>query len=221
MTNRSAPSSTSVQPSGVDGARFRAVVFDFGGVLVDWDPRYLYRKLIEDEAAMERFLDDVDFYGWNLEQDRGRPLAEGVALLSRSFPSYAELIAAYHERWEESISGPIEGTVQILREVRDAGYPLYGLSNWSAETFERIQGQFPFFTWFERIVLSGVVQAVKPDARIYRALLEQSGRSPDECVFIDDSLVNVSAAEALGFEAIRFESPDRLRRDLVARGILH
>jgi 2-haloacid dehalogenase len=196
------------------------IVFDFGGVLMDWNPRHLYRKLFSDELAMERFLEEIGFNAWNLEQDRGdRSLAEAVALLARRFPAYRELIQAFHERWEETLPGPIEPTVRILDELKVAGYSLYGLSNWSAETFFWVRHRYPFFDWFQAIVLSGEVKMVKPDPGIYRALLARIGRPAGECLFIDDTAANVSGAEALGFDAILFRSPEQLRDALRARGI--
>jgi len=209
------------RPLALDGrTSIRAIVFDFGGVLVDWNPRYLYRQLFADEEAMERFFREIDFIAWNHEQDRGRPFAEGVALLSREFPHYAELIAAYHHRWEESISGPIWETVEILGELKRQGYPLYGLTNWSAETFPLVRDRYEFFGWFDAIVVSGEVRMCKPEPGIFEVLLQRSGRAPGECLFIDDSPVNVAASERLGFQAIRFESPAQLRDELIRRGLL-
>lgn len=198
----------------------RGVVFDFGGVLVDWNPRYLYRTLFDDEAAVEGFLEEIGFDAWNLQQDRGRPFREAVAELSRRFPHHADKIAAYHHRWRESVAGPIAGTVEILRELRTAGRTLYGLSNWSAETFALVRAEYDFFTWFEAIVLSGEEKVCKPDTRIFDILVERSGHRPAHLLFIDDAPANIAAAEALGFQAIRFGSSDQLRRDLQRRGVL-
>lgn len=203
-----------------DAQRPTAIVFDFGGVLVDWNPRNLYRKLFEDPEEMEQYLSEICFESWNLEQDRGRPFVQGVALLTERFPHRAELISAFHHRWEESITGPIQGAVEIARELRDAGYPLYGLSNWSAETFALVRSRYDFWEWFELIVLSGEERVCKPDPEIFRILLRRSGRSAEECLFIDDSALNVEGALAMGLSAIRFESPQQLRRELGARGVL-
>jgi 2-haloacid dehalogenase len=198
-----------------------ALVFDFGGVLMDWNPRYLYRKLFNGDAqALERFLADVRFVDWNLEQDKGRPFAQAVAELSREFPQYADLIRAYDERWEESIVGPIQPMVDLLHALNQAGYPLYGLSNWSAEKFPIARSKYAFFDWFAFILVSGDVGVVKPDARIYRVFLEQVGRPAGECLFIDDSPANVAAAEALGFQAVRYESAAQVRRQLAELGLL-
>src|SRR2546421_7051854 len=198
-----------------------AIVFDFGGVLIDWNPRYLYQKLFADDAeAMERFLDEIGFDAWNLEQDRGRAFAVAVSELSERFPHYADFIRAYDERWEESIGGAIEATVALLGALKQAGYALFGLSNWSAETFRRIRPRFPFFAWFDAIILSGEVQIIKPDPRIYAILLKRIGRPAAECLFIDDSPANVAVAEQLGFKTILFESPEQLADELTARGLL-
>ncbi len=198
-----------------------AIVFDFGGVLIDWNPRYLYQKLFTDDAeAMERFLDEIGFIEWNLEQDRGRPFAVAVKELSERFPHHADFIRAYDERWEESIGGAIEQTVALLGALKQAGYSLYGLSNWAAETFRRIRHCFPFMDWFDDIVLSGDVQIIKPDRRIYAVLLERIGRPAAECLFIDDSEANIAVAEELGFETILFKSPEQLKDELTARGLL-
>ena len=199
-------------------ARKPAIVFDFGGVLMDWNPRYLYRKIFDDPGEMERFLEEVEFGAWNEEQDRGRPFAEGVAVLIARFPDYRTAIEAFHHRWEETIAGEIAGSVEILAALRDAGYPLYGLSNWSAETFAVVRHRYPFFSWFDEIVLSGEEKVCKPDPGLFNVLLERSGRPAGECVFIDDSLPNVTAARALGFQVVHFRSPEQLREELTDRG---
>jgi 2-haloacid dehalogenase len=202
-------------------ARDPAIVFDFGGVLMDWNPRYLYRKLFPDEPAMERFLTDIGFNAWNLENDRGAlPFAEAVAALAARFPRYREAIEAFHERWEETLPGIIPETVEILRELKQAGYPLYGLSNWSADTFRRVRHRYPHFDWFDDIVLSGEEKMVKPDPGIYRVLLARAHTTSERCLFVDDSRVNIDAAAVLGFQTIHFESPGQLRRELVRRGVL-
>jgi 2-haloacid dehalogenase len=197
-----------------------AVVFDLGGVLVDWNPRYLYRKLIEDEAAVERFLAEVCTPEWNLKQDAGRPFAEAVEELIVQYPDQHELIRAYHLRWEETVGGPIEGTVEILAELKRAGYTVAALSNWSAETFPVARRRFDFLNWFDVTVISGEVKMVKPDPRIFELLLERLGRRAEECVYIDDVEANVRAARELGFRAIHFTSPDRLREELKRMEIL-
>jgi 2-haloacid dehalogenase len=198
-----------------------AVVFDLGGVLVDWNPRYLYRRLFEgDEAAMERFLAEVCTPAWNDEQDRGRPFAEACALLVRDHPDRRALIEAWPARFEETMAGPIPGTVDVLAALRDRGTPLYALSNWSAETFPRAQARFPFLGWFDGIVISGALRITKPDPAIYRHLLERYALRAEDTVFIDDAPRNVEAASALGMRAIRFTGADALRAELLALQLL-
>lgn len=195
-------------------------VFDFGGVLIDWDPRYLYRKLFGgDNVAMERFLSEVNFYDWNHEQDKGRPFDEGIAELSEKFPHYATMISAFGERWEETIAGQIPETVATLQQLKEQGYPLFGLTNWSAETFSRIRPRYDFLSWFDDIVVSGEVGVAKPDPVIYEILLEAAKANAEQCLFIDDSKVNVNAAAELGFMTIRFESPEQLQQELSMRGL--
>jgi len=202
-------------------SRIHAIVVDFGGVLIDWNPRYLYRKLFPgNDAAMERFLAEIGFADWNRQQDAGRTFSHAVTELVKRFPSYADLIQAYDERWEESIAGPLQGTVDLLLPLQQAGFALHGLSNWSREKFDAVRTKYPFFELFETILLSGDVQLIKPDPRIFEALLARIGRSAGECVFIDDSEENIATAASLGFETIRFESPDQLRRALQQRGLL-
>jgi 2-haloacid dehalogenase len=196
-----------------------AVVFDLGGVLIDWDPRYLYRSLFGgDEAAMEAFLAEVTTPDWNSQQDAGRPWAEAIESLARKHPERRELISAFWLRWTETLGEAIEPTVEILGELHRAGVRLFALSNWSAETFPLAKPRYPFLEWFEGIVISGELGVVKPDARIFRHLLARYGLDPAATVFIDDSEANVRAALDLGMRAIRFEDAHELRRDLAALG---
>lgn len=202
-------------------ARVRAIVFDLGGVLIDWNPRHLYRKLFDgDDAAMEAFLSEICTQAWNEEQDGGRPFADAVALLAARHPEHAELIRAYDERWEEMLAGPIEGTVAVLAALRNRGVPLYALTNWSAEKFPIARRRFDFLAWFEDIVVSGEIGLKKPDPQIFRHLFDRHGLSPAETLFIDDSERNVTAAAELGMPALRFRSPEALRLDLAALGLL-
>jgi len=196
------------------------IVFDLGGVLIDWNPRHLYRKLHSDERAIDEFLVEVDFAGWNAGMDRGRPMADGVRELKQQFPHRAEWIDAWMQRWRESLSGPIPGTVAILEELREAGFPLMALSNWAADTFASVRGDYPFLAHFEHIVLSGEERVIKPDPEIFRRLLKRIGRRAEECLFIDDVAANVAAAQSLGFDVIQFRTPEQLRQELVRRRIL-
>jgi 2-haloacid dehalogenase len=196
-------------------------IFDFGGVLVDWNPRHLYSKLFGDDlAGMEQFLAEVCNSDWNLRQDAGRSFAEAVAELVARHPGQADFIRAYHERWAEMVAGAIEGSVAILRELKDARHRLYGLTNWSHETFPLARARFGFFDWFDGIVVSGEERLVKPDPRLYLRLLERYGIDPASAVFIDDNRPNIEAANALGIGGILFQSPTQLRDELVRRGFL-
>jgi 2-haloacid dehalogenase len=197
-----------------------AIIFDFGGVLMDWNAHYLYDKLLDDPADMERFFNEIDFHNWNLEMDRGRPFAEGVAELSHQFPQYADLIKAFDERWEETLGGPIQPTVEILQALKKRGYALYGLTNWSAEKYEITRHKYPFFDLFEEVVVSGAVKLIKPDPRIFALTLEKAKRPAAECLLIDDSEANVIAARQLGFRAIHFKSAEGLAMELSLQGLL-
>jgi 2-haloacid dehalogenase len=199
----------------------RAVVFDLGGVLVDWDPRHLYRRLFAgDEAGMEAFLSNVCNAEWNAELDAGRPWADAISDLTERHPAQRELIEAYRLRWAEMLAGPVQPTVDILDELRATGVRLFALSNWSAETLPIARSRFEFFGWFEALVISGELGLCKPDPRIFRHLLQAHGLEPRSTVFIDDHARNVEAAAALAFDAIHYTDPARLRADLVSRGLV-
>jgi len=191
------------------------VVFDLGGVLLDWDPRHLYRTLFRgDHAAMEQFLSEVCTPAWNAQQDAGRPWAEAIAVLQQQYPDRAELIHAYRLRWSEMVAGEIPGTVAILRALHSAGTPLYALTNWSQETFPIAAQRFDFLTLFRGIVVSGSERLMKPDPAIYRLLVERFALDPARCVYIDDNAANAAAACLLGMHAIHFTSPDALAAEL-------
>jgi 2-haloacid dehalogenase len=201
--------------------KIKAIVFDFGGVLLDWNPRNLYRRFFpNDHEAMENFLSEIRFMDWNAHQDKGRPFKEGVAILSSQYPQYSRLIQAYHEYWEESIVGEISETVEISKKLKQRGYPLYGLSNWSAETFPIARRKYPFFDLFDDIVLSGEVKLIKPDAAIFKLLLKRIGKPAEECLLIDDSEINTSVAQGLGFVTIHYLSPAQLKSGLSQIGLL-
>ncbi len=198
-----------------------AIIFDFGGVLIGWDPRNLYRSYFPNQPqALEDFLTEINFMEWNAQQDKGLPFAEGVRILSEQFPQYAHLIRAYHERWRESITGKIQGTVEILQTLKQKEYPLYGLSNWSLETFPIVRDEFPFLSLFDGVILSGEVKLVKPEPEIYTRCLQMIGKPANECLFIDDAQVNITAADNMGFDTIRFISPEHLKNELKSRQIL-
>lgn len=199
----------------------RTVVFDLGGVLIDWNPRYLYRKLFNgDTGAMEDFLATVCTQEWNERQDAGRAVAEAEAELIARFPALSELIRAFYGRFDEMLGGTIDGTVEILEALHARDVPLYALTNWSAETFPRALGMFDFFQRFRGIVVSGRLKMKKPDPRIFAHLLTTHGLAPAETLFIDDVPKNVEGARAAGLQALQFHSPERLRADLRGLGLL-
>ncbi len=202
-------------------SQIKAVVFDFGGVLIGWDPRNLYSRYFPDEPqAMEDFLAEISFMDWNAQQDKGRPFSEGVASLAKQFPHHANLINAYRENWRESITGIIDGTVEILQLLKDKGYLLYGLSNWSTETFGMVRHEFEFFNLFDEILLSGEVKLIKPEPEIFELFLQRIGKPADQCLFIDDSEPNIKTARKLGFDTVQFISPEHLKSELEFRQLL-
>jgi 2-haloacid dehalogenase len=197
------------------------IVFDLGGVLIDWNPRYLYKQLFTDEQEMEAFLSTVTTPDWNEEQDAGRTIAEGTALLVAKHPEHRELIEHFYGRWPEMLGGAIQGTVDILTELRDSGrYRLYALTNWSEETFPIALEQFEFLHWFEGIVVSGTEKSRKPFADFYHTLLTRYQIEPGQAVFIDDNERNIHAAQAVGLQTVHFQSPEQLRAELAALQVL-
>lgn len=200
--------------------RIDTVIFDLGNVLIGWNPRQLYRQLFDDEAEMEWFLREVCSSAWNEQQDAGRSWAEGTALLRAQFPEHAVLIDAYHQRWEETLLGPIEESVALLAALRERGVRLLALTNWSQETFPVAMQRYAFLQWFEGIVVSGEEKLIKPDPRIYQRLLDRYGVDPATALYIDDSARNVAAAEALGMHGWWFRDPAGLCEHLHQLGLL-
>lgn len=197
-----------------------AVVFDVGGVLLDWDPEYLYRRLIPDAAERRRFLTEVCTPEWNQMQDAGRSWAEAVEDLVARFPDHAELIAAFHTRWEETVAGPIEPTVDILRELRSSGIPVYALTNFSAEKWEIAKQRWSFLGDFDGEVVSGKERVVKPNPRIYEILIERYALDPRHTLYTDDLSENIEQARRLGFQVELFTSPEGLRKRLEDSGLI-
>jgi HAD superfamily hydrolase (TIGR01509 family) len=196
------------------------VVFDIGNVLVHWEPRALYRKIFATEAEVDWFITNVCNSAWNLEQDRGRSFAAAVREATARFPEHAEAIAAYDLRWHETVLGPIDGTVEILEDLRQRGTPLYAITNFNQDKFRETLERFAFLGVFRDIVVSGDERILKPDPAIYRLLLDRNGLAASSCVFIDDSEKNVRGAEAVGMKAIHFTTPDALRTELAGMGLL-
>ena len=195
------------------------VVFDLGGVLFDWDPRYLYRKLLPDERRVEQFLTSVCTLDWNAKQDLGRSVAEAVAELNALHPDKIELIHAYYDRWHEAIGGTIEGSVKLLDQLHKKGVRLYGLTNWPADTFSAARQRYTLLSKFHDIVVSGEVKLAKPDPRIFELLFRRCGFKPEEAVYIDDLIENIEVARRLNMRGIHFRSPEQLRIELEKLGV--
>ncbi|GAB4391257.1 MAG: HAD-IA family hydrolase [Kiloniellaceae bacterium] len=211
------------EPDSIDnqeGQLVEAVVFDVGGVLLDWDPRHLYRKLFADGDAMEHFLGEVCTQAWNEQADAGRPTAEITAELCRDHPERRELIESYYARFDEMIAGALEDSVAIVERLHGQGMPLYVLSNFSAETFPLAQRRFEFFERFSGLVISGSEAMKKPDRRIFDLVIDRFTLTPAQTLFVDDRADNVLAAREAGWQALDFTSAERLERDLQALGLL-
>ena len=203
-----------------DAVQVRAVVFDLGGVLIDWNPRHLYRKIFASEDEVEYFLSHVCTRTWHEQQDAGQPAAAGTAELAAAFPEHRTEIEAFYGRFGEMLGGPLTDTVRILEELRDMDYPLFALSNWPAETFPEAEPPYGFLNWFDGIVVSGREQVMKPNRRIFEILCERYHLTPTTSLFVDDVDHNISAARALGFQTHHFTCANTLREDLAARGML-
>jgi 2-haloacid dehalogenase len=197
------------------------VLFDLGAVLIDWNPRYLYRPLFNgDEKAMEHFLDEIVPGWWNHDIDAGKPFAAAVAERIREHPEHAGMISLWRDSWEKMLRDEIPGSVEILGELRSKGHRLHALTNWSAETFPIARRRFEFLKWFEDIVVSGEVGLAKPDPRIFALTIERCRLDPARTVFIDDSLRNVEAGRTAGMHALHFRHANQLRADLTRLGML-
>jgi len=196
----------------------RNIVFDFGGVLVDWNPEYLFKDVFRDKSELDHFLENVCTPDWNEQQDAGRSLSEAIQNLQDRHPKYRNEIRLYYDEWTTMLGGPIEQNVDLLKPLL-ANYRLFGLTNWSAETFPIAYDLFPFFGEFEGIVISGEERLAKPDERIYLLLLERYGLIAGECLFIDDSERNIRAASVLGFKTLHLKNDARLKEELTQLGI--
>lgn len=191
------------------------IIFDLGAVLIDWHPKHLYRKLFTDEAEMEYFLDNICTSAWNEEQDEGRPIKEGTEILVARHPEHEANIRAFYSRWDEMLAGPIEGTLQIFKQLKQSGkYKLYALSNWSAETWPIALSKYDFFNDFDGMVISGLEGIRKPHPAFYQLLLNRYNINVNEALFIDDNYRNVLAAQQLGIAAIHFTSANELEQQL-------
>jgi len=201
--------------------KLNTVIFDLGGVLIDWNPRYLYRKIFSTEDEVTWFLENVCTAEWNEKQDAGRSFEEATKELLGRHPKHADAICAWYDRWQETVGGPIQQTVDILQTIRDRKqHRLYALTNWSAETFPWAKNNFDFLHWFEGILVSGEEKLIKPQPEFYQLLLERYRIKAGSAVFIDDNIKNVEGARAVGIDSIHFRDASGLSDELRSRGIL-
>jgi 2-haloacid dehalogenase len=198
-----------------------AVVFDVGNVLYGWDPEsFLARQIPEDEARL-RFIEEVDLWSWHERLDGGRPFDEAAAELSEKFPDYAAHIAAWGERFGETINDPVPGMHALVGELEARGVPLFAITNFSAEFWAPFRArEDAFFRRFQGIVVSGEEKLLKPDPAIYYRALDRFGLKPEEALFVDDRRINVEGAEAVGMRGHLFSGAEDLRRRLLAEGLL-
>lgn len=196
------------------------IVFDLGMVLIQWDPRHLYRKVFADAEKMEWFLAHVCTSDWNLAQDGGRSFDDGVAEATARHPEFAAEIAMFRDRWMEMVPGAIDGSVEILEQLHGKGVPVYAITNWNGDTFRATRNRFSFLDLFRDIVVSGDENIIKPDPAIFHLLARRNEIDLRDSMFIDDSLKNVVGAEAVGMKGHHFTSPESLRAALVSLGVL-
>jgi 2-haloacid dehalogenase len=197
------------------------VIFDFGGVLIDWNPRYLYRKIFKTEEAIEYFLDKVCSFEWNEAQDGGRMIAVANELLIAEFPAYENEIKAFYERWTEMLGGQISETLELLKKIKSENkVRLLGLTNWSAETFPLAYDRYDFLHMFEGIVVSGTEKLKKPDPKIYELICTRYHLDKTKSLFIDDNERNILAAENFGLQTHLFQNASLLNESLVKLAIL-
>ena len=192
----------------------RNIIFDFGAVLLDWDPRHLYVPYFGDAAKAEWFLTEICPYSWNTEADAGRLTAEMTEERVALFPEWEKEIRMYYGRWIEMMGGQVPGMEALVRDLKERGYGLYGLTNWSRETFPLVRDRYPVLGLLDGMVVSGEEMTAKPGPGLYRILLERYGLRADECLFIDDNPVNIAGGEAVGIRGLVFHDAEQVRSDL-------
>lgn len=200
-------------------SKIKNIIFDFGGVLVDWNPVYLYSKVFENESDMNYFLDNICTSDWNVQQDAGRPLAEATEALQKEFPDHKKMIGYFYGRWEEMLGGVFEENVRVLKLLKQS-YPLYGLTNWSGETITTAYDKYDFFSYLDGIVVSGDEKLIKPDPKLYQILLDRYNLIANESLFIDDNIKNIAAAQNMGFQTIHFTENMDLEKEVKRMGLL-
>ncbi|HEU4574835.1 MAG TPA: HAD family phosphatase [Chitinophagaceae bacterium] len=193
------------------------VIFDLGGVLIDWNPRYVYRTIFDSEDKIDWFFEHITTSDWNENQDAGYPIAQATEELVAKHPEWEKEIRAYYGRWTEMLGGPIHDTVELFRQLKNnTSLKFYALTNWSAETFPIALERFDFLHWFDGRVVSGEEKTRKPFPEFYQRLLDRYSINPAAAVFIDDNLRNVKAAEMLGITGVHFQNPEQLKDKLAS-----
>jgi len=196
------------------------IIFDFGGVLIDWNPLHLYNRYFEgDVQKAQWFIENICTMEWNVQMDAGKPFDEGIRELTALHPEWADAIAAYRQRWGEMIGGPIPHMLELVKSLKKAGYHLFGLSNWNWDTLSTIIGDYPVMDELEGTVISGLEFVIKPQPEIYQLLLSRYHLLPEESLFIDDNIANVRGAEAVGINGLQFTNAETLKKDLQKLGI--
>jgi 2-haloacid dehalogenase len=197
------------------------IIFDLGAVLIDWDPRYLYRKIFNTEEEITWFLENICTHDWNEKQDAGRSFEEATDELLEKFPEHEIPIRAWYGRWQETMNGPIQGTVDIFKQIKDQKqHKIYALTNWSAETFPWAMEKFEFLQWFDGIVVSGHEKTRKPFPEFFQILFDRYQVNPKNALFIDDNKRNIEGGLALGLPGIHFQSPAQLKTELIKAGVI-
>lgn len=192
----------------------KTVIFDFGGVLVDWNPHYLYDPYFGSREKADWFLTHICNSAWNVQMDGGKPFAEGIAELVAQYPEWEKEIRMYRSEWLKMMGGQISGMQAVVEDLKAKGYHVYGLTNWAADTFALVRDTYPVFALLDGIVVSGEEKVAKPDPHIFRILLQRYHVNPSEAVFVDDNMPNIEAAHALGLHTILFQSSEQLRKEL-------
>lgn len=200
--------------------KIKNIIFDFGGVLMDWNPRYFFKDYFNDDDKMEYFLTNIAQSEWNEEQDRGRSLTEGTDIQVQKFPDWEKELRAYYDNWHVMLKSDIPQNVEVLKKLSKTDYHLYGLTNWSEETFPYALEKYDFFQLFGgKIVVSGTEKLIKPDPKIWHLLLERYNIQASESVFIDDNPRNIEMAQSLGFHTIQVSSSTNLEQELIDLGL--
>lgn len=194
--------------------RISTVVFDFGKVLVDWDPHRLFDPYFGSREKADWFLTNICNMEWNVQMDAGKPFAQGIAELSAVYPEWSKEIQMYFDRWIEMMGDQIPGMEELVLELKEKGYRVLGLTNWSTETFCQVRYKYPIFDLMDGMVVSGEEHMIKPSAEFFRLMLNRFSLQADECVFVDDNLANVQGALGVGMHAIHFQNAAQLRTEL-------